>query len=493
MSSIGLTGECTDVRNAERLVAWFGGEFRWIATWQRFAAWDQTRWALDGADAIVTRHAISTGRRMLAEAQAQRSDAERAFADASAAGDVPPRVSAALAAAKAAVAWALKSQDVRRVGAMISLAKSAEQIAISHEQLDAKPWALNVANGTIDLTTGTLWPHAREDLLTKIAPVAYDPKALAPTWLAFLDRAMAGNAELIDFLARLIGYSLTGEIREHVLAFFYGGGANGKSTMVGTTHAMLGDYASAAPRGLLFTAKNEQHPTELASLYGARFVTCAEIEDGRTFDEAKIKDLTGGDVVEVRRMREDFWKLRPTHKLFLSGNHKPVVRGTDDGIWRRICLVPWTVTIPVAERDAELPTKLRAELPGVLAWAVRGCLEWQRGGLKVPAVVHDATDAYREESDPVGEFFALRCVFEPDARVTRKMLRAQYESFAEENGVRHTLDAKKFAEAVRRRGATDGNVRHEGKSCDGWHGVKLATDAEREAASTWRASKAAAE
>jgi len=234
---------------------------------------------------------------------------------------------------------------------------------------------------------------------------------------------------MVEYLQRLAGYALTGDIREHVLAFFFGKGANGKSTFLRTLLTILGDYASPAPRGLLFRSRGERHPTELASLFGRRFVTCSEIEDGQAFDEALTKDLTGGDPIECRRMREDFWSFEPTHKLFVAGNHKPSVRGDDEGIWRRMRLVPWLVTFAANEQDKRLVEKLLTESPGIVAWCVRGCLDWQSNGLAEPATVRKATDEYREESDALGEFFRLHAVFDAAARVARKDLREAYAGY----------------------------------------------------------------
>ncbi|MBL8610222.1 MAG: hypothetical protein JNL38_22995, partial [Myxococcales bacterium] len=346
--------------------------------------------------------------------------------------------------------------------------------------LDADPWLLNVANGTIDLRTGVLRPHDPRDLLTKLADVAYDPAAKCPMWDRFLDRVMGGSVELVDYLARMVGYSLTGVIREHVLAFLFGGGANGKSTFLRVLHALLGDHAARASRGLLFASRGERHPTELTILHGARVATCAEIQAGDYFDEALVKDLTGGDLIAARRMREDFWTFAPTHKLWLAGNHKPRVRGDDEGIWRRIRLVPWTVTIPTEERDPELVDKLLAELPGILAWAVRGCLAWQRSGLGDPPEVTRATANYREEADPLREFCDGWLVFGPDERAARKHIRAAYEEYCRDDGA-EPLGARRFADGLRRRGVTDTSVRAGMKVLDGWRGVRLATDVEREA------------
>ena len=383
------------------------------------------------------------------------------------------------------MAWATKSMSAKGIAAMIQLAQSLPGIVIHHARLDADPWLLNVDNGAIDLRTGCLRDHDRNDLCTKLAPVAYDPDASCPTWDAFLSRAMGGNSELVAYLQSLIGYSLTGVVREHVLAFFFGAGANGKSTFLSTIHAMLGDYASPAPRQLLFRTKGGEHPTGIASLYGKRFVTCSEIEEGLAFDEALVKDLTGGDPIEARRMREDFWTFLPSHTLIMAGNHKPTVRGDDEGIWRRMRLVPWTVTIPEAERDPELPEKLKAELPGILAWAVRGCLGWQKAnGLKQPEAVREATTEYRKESDALGQFLALHVRFDPEGRCVRKELRERYEEWCKESGY-EPLGAKRFTSRVKQDGGSRTSVKTVMGPRDGWKGVRFSTDTEKETVMSW--------
>lgn len=471
-SPTGITAERTDLHNAERFVAMFGHDLRWVGPWAKGLAWDGTRFEIDEVG-HWPHAAAETARAMFEEAVvALRSAMARDDAD-------------RIKIAKADMAWAAKSQSSSRLAAMVQVARTMPSITVAHERLDADPMLLNVANGTIELRSGELRPHRRDDLLTKRAPVVFDPHATAPTWDAFLLRAMGGSSELVAFLQRLIGYALTGDVSEHVVAFFWGPGANGKSTFDATLHAMLGDYATPAPRGLIFRSRGERHPTELASLHGRRFVTCSEIEEGQAFDEALTKDLTGGDPIECRRMREDFWSYRPTHKLFLAGNHKPTVRGDDEGIWRRIRLIPWIVTIPEAERDRALPEKLRAELPGILAWAVRGCLEWQARGLDAPDAVRKATATYREENDTLGEFLRLTVTFDAAATVARKELREAYEAFCTENGA-EPLGARRFAARLREHQVGETSVRVGAKVVNGWRGVRLATDAERAASVAWR-------
>jgi putative DNA primase/helicase len=476
----GVTAAGTDVRNTERLVELFGPDLRYVDAWSKFVVWNGKQWMVDSSGRAM-RCTVETTRVMMDEAINAFRVAGEELAAANGDDGAERDAKARLSAAHRAMAWAVKSQSAPRIAAMLTIAKSSEAIAITHHELDADPWLLNVENGTIDLRTGELRAHRRADHITKLAPVIFDAAAKAPTWDRFIDQAMAGNAALVDFLRRLIGYALTGSIREHALGFFFGGGRNGKSTFLGTIHSMLGDYARPAPRGLLFKSKTERHPTELASLFGARFVTCSEVEAGRSFDEALVKDLTGGDHISARQMREDFWSFAPTHKFFLAGNHKPNVRGDDDGIWRRIRLVPWTVQVPEADVDKELPEKLRAELPGILAWAVRGCLEWQRDGLGEPIEVREATDQYREESDVIGEFFRLRCLFHPEGVVARRMLRESYEVYAKDNGDRNPLGARAFAAKLRERGITETSLRRGLKVDDAWRGVRLQTDQELEA------------
>ncbi len=477
MGLIRVTDPCTDMANAHYFVEHFGEYVRYVTTWKKMLAWTGRAWRMD--EAAVMRFAMRAAEMRLGAALEMYTDAVKALASVEAAEGDTTEAKKAVARAHAYVSWARKSQHAPRILAMLSLAKNAEAIAIEHTDLDADPYALNVANGTLDMSTGRLRPYDPRDLITKLAPVEYDPEATAPTWEAFVTWAMQGDDALVGYLRRVTGYGAIGVIREHVLGFMFGGGKNGKSTFLGRIQHVLGDYAQVAPRGLLFTTRTPQHPTELATLYGARFVTCSEIEEGRAFDEAKVKDLTGGDLISARRMGEDFWKFAPSHTLFLAGNHKPNVRGTDDGIWRRIRVIPWLASVTPETMDPGLPAKLDAEAAGILAWIVRGALEWQRVGLGDPPEVTAATQTYRDESDPLAEFFALRCVFESDGKVPRKMLRTAYDEYCAENGIRNGVDARAFAARLREHGVTDGDVWSAGKTVNGWRGVRL-RDLDRE-------------
>jgi putative DNA primase/helicase len=293
---------------------------------------------------------------------------------------------------------------------MLARAQAERGVAITHNALEVDPWRLTVMNGTLDLRTGEMGEHRREDLYTRFVPVEYDPVAECREWLVFLNRVLNGNEELIAFLQRAMGYSLTGSTGEQCLFFLHGSGANGKSTFLEILRALLGDYAVQADFATFLENRNDGPRNDIARLFGARVVTSSEVGEGKKVNESLVKSLTGTDRVAARFLYAEAFEFLPTFKLWLAANHKPVIRGTDTAIWRRIRLVPFTVEIPEGERDPELPNRLRAELPGILAWAVQGCLLWLESGLGVPDQVRAATDAYRRESDILGAFNRRKAV-----------------------------------------------------------------------------------
>jgi putative DNA primase/helicase len=249
--------------------------------------------------------------------------------------------------------------------------------------------------------------HRAESYMTKITAIA--PGGECPLFLAFLNRITGSNRELVAYVQRAFGYALTGLTREHALFFAYGAGANGKSVLLSTVAGILGDYHRTAPIETFTAANGERHPTDLASLRGARLVSATETEEGRRWAESRIKQLTGGDVIAARFMRQDFFEFLPAFKLFIAGNHKPSLRSVDEVIRRRFHLVPFAVTIPADERDGELAEKLKSEWPGILAWLIEGCLEWQAEGLRPPSAVLDATAAYLEAEDAIAAWIDERC------------------------------------------------------------------------------------
>ena len=403
----------TDLGNAERLVAQHGGRLRYCYLWARWLAWDGRRWKIDdGGEAL--RRAKETTRAIYAEAAHLADDDAR----------------------KARAKWAMGSETRSRLDAMVYLAQSEAGIPVTPDDLDGDPWLLTCNNGTLDLRTGKLRPHAQADLITKLVPVDYDPEAQAPTWRAFLERIMDGNRHLLDFLRRAVGYSLTGDTGERALFFLHGSGANGKSTFLETIRAMAGDYGLRTPTETLMTKRGDSIPNDVARLKGARLVTAAESEEGKRLAEALIKDLTGGDTIAARYMRAEWFDFRPQCKIWLATNHKPTIRGTDKAIWDRIKLIPFSVIIPDDEQDRRLIEKLKAELPGILAWAVRGSLEWHRGGLGIPNEVRAATGRYRDDMDVLGTFITDCCLLEHTAQASAKDLYDAYKAWGEANGER---------------------------------------------------------
>jgi putative DNA primase/helicase len=377
----------TDAGNAERLIARHGQDLRYCAVWQKWLAWDEKRWRPD-AEGEANLRAQETARNFY-QLAAETTDAiERS------------------ALAKHAV----RSESAERIAAMLKIGRWNRSIQVSPDDLDKNPWLLNCVNGMVDLRTGELLAHDRDCLITKLCPTPYQPDADCPTWLAFLNKIHADNGDIIGYLRRVWGYCLTADVSEQVLPTFWGTGSNGKSTEVNTILEMLGgDFAiKAAPEIVMLKA--DAHPCERADLFGMRVVSCIESTEGRRLNETLVKELTGGDPIRARRMRENFWQFMPTHKLVIATNYKPTIRGQDYAIWRRVKLVPFTVTISDEERDKRLPDKLRAELPGILAWCVRGCLEWQRAGnLGEPDEVRLATAEYKQEEDVLGQFIEACC------------------------------------------------------------------------------------
>ena len=403
----------TDVANGERLAQDHGADLRYCHPWRKWHVWDKRRWKPDDTGAVHSR-AKATARRIYAEAGRCEDEGQ----------------------AKRLARWAGTSHSAPRIEAMVKLAQSEPGIPILPDALDRDPWLLNCRSGTIDLRSGQARSHQRGDYITKLAPAEIDSSAECPLWDAFLKRVLP-EPEVRSFVQKAVGYSLTGSVREQVLFFCWGGGANGKTVFLNTLQHLLGrDFAIQAAPELLLGKGANQHPTELADLAGVRVAICTEIDLGRRFGEALIKQLTGGDPIRARRMREDFWQFDPTHKIWVAANHKPGIRGTDHGIWRRIRLIPFNVTLPEGERDPDLGHKLAKERSGILNWALEGCRLWQRDGLEAPPQVLQATEEYRQEMDIIGLFLSERCEEKSGANVSATELYKAYKSWCEESGER---------------------------------------------------------
>jgi putative DNA primase/helicase len=448
----------TDLGNARRVVERHGADLRFVHPWKTWLVWDGVRWSQD-----TTAEAVRRVKETLGALYDEATVRLKELPPAGKGGD--DENAAERVMLLKLIRHALKWEDARAISRSLELARSEPGIPLLPGDLDRDPFLLNVLNGTLDLRKGELRPHRREDFITKLAPVRFDPQAQCPRWLKFLDRIMAGNRDLITYLQRLVGHGMTGDVSEQCLWFFHGGGANGKSTFLLTILAMLGDYAMQAVSDLLMEKKNESHPTERADLFGKRFVATIETEEGKRMAEALMKQITGGDRVRARKLYKDFFEFEPTHKIVLAANHKPAIRGTDHAAWRRIKLMPFAVTIPEEEKDKALPAKLKAELPGILNWALKGCLDWQAHGMGEPEEVMQATDLYRAEQDTVEQFLTECCVRIPEARVK---VAALFETYGKWSGDKFTTQPK-FNERLRAKGYASNRE----SSGYYWHGIGM--------------------
>jgi putative DNA primase/helicase len=305
---------------------------------------------------------------------------------------------------------ATKLSTANTVDSVERLARADRRIAATAEEWDRDLWLLNTKVGIVDLRTSKIWPHDRSERMTKVT--SGGPEGGCPNWIAFLNEVTGGDVELQNYLKRLSGYSLTGVTTEHILPFFHGTGANGKSVFVAVLADILGDYATTAPMDTFVETRSDRHPTDLAGFHGKRLVTCQETEEGRRWNESKIKSITGGDKITARFMRQDFFEYSPQFKLLIAGNHKPSIRNVDEAMKRRIHLVPFTITIPPEKREPYLKDKLLQERDGILAWAVAGCLEWQQLGLNPPACVLQATEEYFGAEDEIGQWMNECCTLD---------------------------------------------------------------------------------
>lgn len=352
-------------------------DLRYVEMWKRWLQWDGARWRKEETLAI-----FDISRELVRRISQETSDWR--------------------------VQKALRGQ--KTVAAIENLSRSDRRVALRTADLDQHPWLFNATNGTVDLRTGELRPHDKDDHLTKVAGSRISDGHDCPQWAAFIDRITDGDIELAGFLQRMVGYAMTGSTREQCLFFLFGHGANGKSVFLSVISHVLGDYHITAPIETFTEVEGNRHPTELASLFGARLVTSIETEEGRRWSESKIKSLTGGDRISARFMRQDFFEFTPQFKLIIAGNHKPTLRTIDEAIRRRFRLVPFAVTIPEHERDHELPAKLMAEAPGILRWAIAGCLEWQETGLAPPEAVLEATAEYLQAEDVISAWIDECCM-----------------------------------------------------------------------------------
>ncbi|AKJ30659.1 phage/plasmid primase, P4 family [Caldimonas brevitalea] len=375
-------------------------DWRYVAAWGRWLVWDGQRWRPE---------------------------------DTLAATDLVRHVCRYVALRTHNLKIAAKLAASSTVAGVERLARADRRHAATTDEWDADLWLLNTPGGVVDLKTGRQRPHERSDRMTKVTTAT--PRGECPTWRQFLDEVTGGDQALQAYLQRMAGYALTGSTREHALFFLYGTGANGKSVFVNTLATLLGDYATNAPMDTFMEARTDRHPTDMAGLRGARFVAATETEQGRRWAESKLKSLTGGDKISARFMRQDFFEFFPQFKLFVAGNHKPAIRNIDEAMKRRLHLIPFTITVPPDKRDKHLQQKLLAERNGILAWAVQGCLAWQRlGRLDPPQQVLDATEEYFEAEDALGRWLDERCVRETNAKALTAELFNDWKQWSEAAG-----------------------------------------------------------
>lgn len=414
---------------ALQFTARYANELRYVAAWGKWMRWDGKRWANDS-----TLQAWDMARLVCRDAAIEAASLP----------DVPKGLPTRLSASKTRAA-------------VESLARADRRHAATSEQWDANPWHLNTPAGIVDLTTGAIRTAIPEDYASKITAVA--PGGDAPVWRAFLASVTDGDNELQAFLARMVGYALTGVTSEHALFFFYGSGRNGKGTFLNILTRILGEYAKVASMETFTETRSDRHPQELAGLMGRRLVTAQETEEGKRWAESRLKTLTGGDPITARFMRQDDFTFMPQFKLIFAGNHKPALRNVDEAMRARMNLIPFTVTVPPEKRDKHLSEKLWAEAGGILQWAIDGCLEWQRIGLAPPTCVLAATDDYLQGQDVVLQFVQECCDTSPLWETNLQSVFERYKGWCTESGA-FELSRMKFKDALDARGFRNELVRN---------------------------------
>lgn len=452
----GAHDPCTHLANAHRIVAHCGDKLLYVEgigwhVWGPPWRFDElaARRTVQGLGKIIAKEAAA-----LAEWVAQAADSD----------ERKKREKAMERRFK----WATESESAGCVESSLKMA--APSLACHAKDLDTNPLLLGLPAGVLELGTGKHRGHRQEDRITKVAGCDFDPNATAPTWARFIAEIMGDDTALVEYVQTLAGYALSGQRGQHLLPILWGAGANGKSTFLGALQASLGEYAGSGAPGLLIQRGGEQHPTELADLQGKRLVICSETSETGRLNEERAKLLTGGDAITARRMRQDFYTFQPSHLLVMQTNHRPRVTGTDEGVWRRLRLIPFAVTVPPERRDPDLPEKLRAELPGILIWCWHGWQRYRREGFKEPEAVRAATGEYREASDVVGSFIAECCDTGPGLTVAAGDLYHAYSLWCEQSGER-ARSKKEFGTRLAERGYEQARG---GGGMRRWRGIGIA-------------------
>jgi putative DNA primase/helicase len=422
----------TDLGNAERLIHEHGENLRYCHLWGRWLNWDGSRWIVDetgGAKVFQLAHSVV---RNMQQAASLIEDKDKR---------------------QAMAKFSYGCESKSRLSNMVEIAKTLQGVPVSPDELDTHNMLLNCKNGTLDLKTCELREHSRSDLITKSTSINYNVDATCPNWLNFLRRTFNEDAGLIRFIWKACGYSLTGHTVEHRMLFGYGAtGNNGKSTLIEAVLHAFGDYGCTTPTDTLMTKNGDAGiSNDIARLKGMRMVVAPETEDGKRLNEGLIKRLTGGDTITARFMRQEYFDFRPEFKLWMVGNHKPVIRGTDDAIWRRITLIPFDVTIPKEERDRDLGRKLREEAEGILAWMIDGLAAWNVEGLEAPSRIEEAGNEYRQESDILGAFLDECTVKNERGSIKASKLYGAYQEWCKRTG-EYCVTQTRFGRAMHERG-----------------------------------------
>jgi len=425
----------TDSTNAMRLVKEHGRDIRYNAAWKKWVVWNGKHWEMDEGGVLIHEKGLEMVRNIYDELKKtadyrERMDIEKA---------------------------AMMSESVRRRKAFVEAATWVSVLRVKTDELDRNPWLLNVKNGTIDIQSGEFREHRQEDMITKIANVDYDPAADCPMWKKFVREIMDYKADIIKFVQTVAGWSLSGDISEQAMFILYGTGANGKSTFLNTIMYLLGDYAIATPTETFMKKSGDNYSNDVARLRGTRFVTTTEVEQGRRLSEPLIKKITGNDEMTARFLYGEFFNFKPTFKIFMATNHKPVIKGTDHGIWRRIKLIPFMTRIPEEKQDKHLELKLREEASGILNWLLEGIANWKQERLKTPKAILFATDEYRGEMDVIGNFITEKCDQKKEMAILLKKLYKAYSDWCEENN-EHAVSERFFTLRLKEMGFKQGRT-----------------------------------
>ncbi len=439
----------TDMGNARRLASAYGSRIRYCPG-LGFLVYDGRVWISDNAS-LIQQYAKDTVRLMYQQAADITDSTER----------------------RDAIEFALRSENASRLQAMIQLLLSEPGISISHDIFDRDPYLFNVPNGTLDLRTGTLRPHNPSDYITKMGGVPYDPDATCPLWEKTVCECADNDDNLIAFLQRFYSYCMTALTKEQVWALFYGGGENGKGVETDTLAYVMGNYCVNTPAETFLETKGGAIRNDLARLRGARLITASEPPAKNKFDPAVLKSFTGQDPITARFLHKEFIEFKPVGKIIFSANHRPDVRDTSHGFWRRMLLVPFIRKFSGKSKDKDLREKLQQEGPGILAWLVRGCLAWQREGLNPPQSVIEAVSSYRNATDVLADFIEGECTIERDSKVAKAELYGRYIDFCEEKKIKRPLSRQKFNEDLCGRDGIREGRDNDPKRTRIWHGVTL--------------------